>query len=83
MKFDPNKHHRRSIRLKNYDYSQPGIYFITVCTQNRVFMFGEIVDGKMVLNEFGEIVRNTWFDLQNHIDNIELDEFIIMPNHFH
>jgi len=83
MKFDPDKHHRRSIRLKEYDYSQPGAYFVTICVQNREFMFGDIVNGKMVLNEFGEIVKNTWFDLPNHIDNIALDDFIIMPNHIH
>ncbi|RKZ32344.1 hypothetical protein DRQ33_06050 [bacterium] len=51
--------------------------------KSALFLIGKIVDGKFVLNEFGEIVRNTWFDLQNHIDNVELDEFIIMPNHFH
>jgi len=83
MKYNPEIHHRRSIRLKDYDYSQEGAYFITICTKNRECIFGRIVDGKMQLNKFGEIVRYTWFDLPNHNTNVELDQFIIMPNHIH
>jgi len=83
MKFDPDKHHRRSIRLKGYDYSQKGAYFVTICVQNRKFKFGDVEYGKTILNKFGEIVKNTWFDLPNHIGNIELDEFVVMPNHIH
>jgi len=77
------KHNRRSIRLKEYDYSTPGAYFITICAHNRACLFGDIKDGVMVLNEYGGIVRFTWDDLPNHIRNIELDKFIVMPNHFH
>ena len=77
------KNHRKSIRLKEYDYSSEGEYFITVVTHNRENLFGAISDGTMVLNDFGEIVRFTWHDLVNHNGNIELDEFVIMPNHVH
>jgi len=63
MKYDPEKHHRRSIRLRGYDYSQPGAFFITICTQNRECLFGNIVDGHMALNEYGQtnqpITQNT------------------------
>jgi hypothetical protein len=57
MGYDPEKHHRRSIRLKEYDYAQPGAYFVTICTQNRECMYGEIVDGEMRLNDAGRMVR--------------------------
>ncbi len=127
MKYNPDIHHRRSIRLKNYDYSCSGLYFITICTQNRLCLFGKIVGAaskpapgdyqektmkneypasnrtgsehraglepaptmmdtqnvEMQINEFGRIVEYTWFDLVNHIDNIKLHEFIVMPNHIH
>lgn len=59
-KFDPKIHHRRSIRLKGYDYAQAGAYFVTVVTWNREMLFGEVVDGEMVLKEMGEIVREEW-----------------------
>ncbi len=83
MTYNPEKHHRRSIRLNGYDYSQPGNYFITMCTQNRECIFGEIDNGKMKLNDIGQIVEDTWNDLPNHNLNILLDSFIIMPNHVH
>ena len=83
MKYDPEKHRRRSIRLKGYDYAQAGAYFVTICTQNRECLFGDVVDGAMRLNEFGEIVRLTWEDLPNHVANIVLDAFVVMPNHAH
>jgi len=83
MPYDPQKHHRRSIRLKGYDYTRPGAYFITICTKHRAWLFGEVVDGRMVLNEMGEIVHFTWHDLPNHLPHIRLDEFVIMPNHIH
>ena len=59
-KFDPDIHHRRSIRLKDYDYSQAGAYFLTVCTQNRECLFGEITSGRMMLNEAGKTVQAAW-----------------------
>jgi len=83
MAYNPEKHHRRSIRLNGYDYSQPGDYFVTMCTQNRECIFGEIDNGKMKLNDIGQVVEDTWNDLPNHNLNIILDSFIIMPNHFH
>ncbi len=73
----------RSIRLKGYDYSQSGAYFITVCTRDRAHLFGEVVAGEMRLNAFGEIVRAAWFDLPNHYNHVRLDTFVIMPNHVH
>ena len=83
MTYDPEKHHRRSIRLKGYDYTQPGAYFITICTHSRACLFGEIIDGEMHLNEAGQIVVQTWQDLPNHISNVQLDAFVVMPNHVH
>jgi len=83
MKFDPQKHHRRSIRLKGYDYSQAGAYFVTMVTWQREMLFGEIVDGVMTLNRYSVIVRDAWFDLKNHYRHVELGEFVIMPNHVH
>jgi len=83
MKYDPEKHHRRSIRLKGYNYSRAGAYFVTICTQNRKCLFGDIVNGEMVLNEHGKIVESVWNDLPNHYAHIELDCHIVMPNHFH
>ena len=74
---------RKSIRLKNYDYSQPGYYFITICTHNRKHRFGGIVDEQMQLNQFGKIVTEQWHNLANRFPNIELDEFVTMPNHIH
>jgi len=85
MAFDPQKHHRRSIRLKGYDYTQPGAYFITVVTHDRECLFGEIVEGGMRLNEFGEIVRTEWFKTAVVRPYVMLypDEFVMMPNHTH
>lgn len=83
MKFNPDIHRRNSIRLKGYDYSKEGAYYITICTKGRKNMFGEIVDGTIVLNEDGKIIKSTWRDLPNHNAGITLDEFITMPNHVH
>ena len=82
-KYNPQIHHRRSIRLKGYDYSQAGAYFITICAHNRECLFGEIVDEEMVLNEYGKLVEYTWADLVNHVEGIELVAFVVMPNHVH
>jgi putative transposase len=83
MRYDPQKHDRRSIRLKGYDYTQAGAYFVTVCTKDRICLFGEIVDGEMRLSDSGEIVAWTWQDLPNHVSNLQLDAFVVMPNHVH
>ena len=84
MTYNPYIHHRRSIRLKGYDYSSPGMYFITVCIQNRRRnLFGEINNGKMILNCFGEIIREQWHLTPNQFTNVMIDEFVVMPNHIH
>ena len=83
MTYDPERHHRRSIRLKEYDYSQVGAYFITIVTQDRACLFGEIMDGKMHLNDVGYMVHQEWTNLPNRFPNIDLDAFVIMPNHIH
>jgi REP element-mobilizing transposase RayT len=76
-------HHRRSIRLNGYDYSQCGAYFITMCTQNRECLFGKIIDDKMHLSNAGKMMQKWWLELSNKFPHIELDEYIFMPNHFH
>ncbi len=78
-----NDFNRRSIRLKDYDYSQAGAYFVTICTYNRDMLFGEIRNAKMVINQFGEIVTNSWLWLFERYDYIAPDYYIVMPNHFH
>ena len=83
MKYDPAKHHRRSIRLKEYDYTKAGAYFLTIVTQDRVCLFGEVVDGEMRLNDVGDMVHQEWTNLPNRFPNIDLDAFIVMPNHIH
>lgn len=84
MKFDSNKHHRRSIRLKGHDYSEPGAYFITICTANRHQpSFGKIVNGNMVLNAYGVIAHDEWVKTGALRSNVVLDEFVVMPNHIH
>lgn len=74
---------RKSIRLKGYDYSQAGLYFITICCQDRVCRFGDVVNGEMVLNELGQIAHDEWIKLSNRFSNFEIDVFQIMPNHMH
>jgi putative transposase len=82
VKYNPNKHHRRSIRLKGYDYSSPGAYFITICTHQRECLFGEIVDSEMQLNSVGLYIQSYWQRLSLNFE-IELDAFVVMPNHIH
>ena len=77
------RNNRKHMRLKGYDYSQAGLYFITICTKNREHIFGIINNGVIILNEYGDIVRNYWNDIPNHYNNVELDQYIIMTNHFH
>ena len=81
--YNPYIHHRRSIRLKGFDYSQEGFYFITICCENRKHRFGEIENGEMILNECGQIAYNEWVKLSERFPNFELDVFQIMPNHIH
>ncbi|MFH0834541.1 MAG: transposase [Patescibacteria group bacterium] len=74
---------RKLPRLKYFDYTSDGAYFVTICVHNREQIFGEIRDGKMILNEFGKITEKCWRDLPSHYSNCMLDEFVVMPNHFH
>jgi putative transposase len=83
MTYNPSSHHRRSIRMKGYDYSKEGLYFIALCTQNRACLFGKIENGKMMLNDAGQIANECWLNIPNHFPNVILHEFIIMPNHVH
>lgn len=83
MAFNPDIHHRQSIRITNHDYSQQGGYFITVCTHQRAHLFGEIIDGRMVLNDTGIIAQKCWHEIPTHFPMVFLDESVIMPNHMH
>ena len=83
MRYDPQKHHRRSIRLPHWDYTQAGCYFVTLCTQCRECLFGHILDGVMELNEFGCVVQSAWLWLNEQYDYIKLGNYIVKPNHLH
>lgn len=83
MKFDLEKRNRRSLRLKKYDYSQAGTYFVTICAQKRECLFGREVDGEIVLNDVGKTIGLVWSDLSSRYASVELDEIVIMPNHIH
>ena len=75
--------HRKPNRLKNFDYSDNGWYFITICTKDRQEYFGNIVNNKINLNEYGKIINNCWVEIPQHFNNVKLDEYQIMPNHVH
>ena len=83
VKFDPKVHHRRSIRLQGYDYSQAGAYYVTIVTWHREFLFGEIVNNETKLNKVGKIVDWEWLELPKRLPYIELGARVVMPNHFH
>ena len=83
MANNPEKHHRRSIRLRGYDYSRAGAYFVTICAQDRACLFGEVVDGKMQLNDAGRVVVDAWSWLNVQYPHIQLDEWVVMPHHLH
>ncbi len=83
MKANLQKHRRRSIRLPEYDYREPGAYFITAVAHGRAALFGEIAGGETRLNEFGKIVEEAWTDLPKHYLGIQCDQFVVMPNHVH
>ncbi|HEY9771920.1 MAG TPA: hypothetical protein V6C71_26045 [Coleofasciculaceae cyanobacterium] len=83
MKYNPDRHHRRSLRLPGYDYSQPGAYFVTICAYQRQCLFGEIIDGQMILNQYGAIIAETYQWLCQQHSYLHTDEWIVMPNHFH
>ncbi|MDY6783283.1 MAG: transposase [Cyanobacteriota bacterium] len=83
MSYNPQKHHRHSIRLSEYDYRQPGAYFITICTYKKQCWLGDVVDGTMHCNRLGKLVSTFWLDLPRRFSHIEIDAFVVMPNHFH
>lgn len=83
MPLNKNKHHRGSIRLKGYDYASPGWYYITICTHSRECFFGDVNDGKMVSSQIGKTAKEYWLEIPDHFTHVELDEFVVMPNHIH
>jgi putative transposase len=83
MNFNPEIHHRRSIRLKGYDYSRNGAYFVTICSWNREMIFGEVLEGKIGLNECGRIIDATWSWLDEQYPYLKSIEYVVMPNHLH
>lgn len=78
-----NKYRIESARRPGFDYSTPGYYFFTTVTKNRENLFGEIVDHQMILNESGEIVSKCWYEIPDHVTDVKIDEFVVMPNHVH
>jgi len=82
-RYNPRIHHRKSIRLKGYDYAQAGLYFITICCQDRICRFGHIENREMVLNESGQIANDEWMKTPEIRPNVKLHEFVVMPNHMH
>jgi REP element-mobilizing transposase RayT len=80
--YNPNIHHRHSIRLKGYDYSQAGFYFITICVHDRECLFGEIEINKMVLNNAGNMVETEWLKIPGRFPNVQLHQYVVMPNHY-
>ena len=88
MTYNPDIHHRKSIRLKGFGYSNEGMYFITICTYNKEFIFYDLVGAGFprplpCLNKYGEVVQEYWDNISNHFKGVEIDEFVIMPNHIH
>ena len=83
MRHDPNKHHRRSIRLKGFDYAQENAYFVTICTQNGTCLFGEIMNEQMRLNDAGRVAQMVWKTIPNHFPQVEIDASVVMLNHVH
>jgi putative transposase len=81
--YNPEEHHRRSIRLTGYDYKQSGAYFVTIVTRNRNCLFGDISDGEMVLSDTGRIAQVSWIGLSSRFPAVLVDSFVVMPNHIH
>ena len=78
-----NKYRTQTVRLKNYNYAQNGSYFVTICTKNRENFFGKIVDGKMIVNNLGNFAKKCWQEIVLHYPQVQLGEFVVMPNHVH
>jgi putative transposase len=83
MRYDPDKHHRQSTRLRHYDYSQAGGYFVTICVQARQAAFGSVVGNEMCLDAIGLLAQSAWCQLTDRFPGLVLDEFVLMPNHLH
>ena len=83
MRYDPQRHHRRSVRLRQYDYAQAGAYFVTICVQGRECLLGEIVGAAVALSAYGQMVDDWWNDLPRRFPNLDLDGWVVMPNHMH
>ena len=83
MKYNPEKHNRHSIRMKDYDYSKTGRYFVTVCTRKKDNLLWCIEEGKMILSTVGNITEECWLAIPEHFKNVDIDEFVVMPNHVH
>ena len=82
-RYNPELHRRRSVRLESYDYRAAGAYFVTICSFQRQCLFGEVVEGGMMLNAVGSAVVTCWQNIPGHFSNVEIDTFVVMPNHFH
>ncbi len=83
MAYDPKKHHRHSIRLRNYDYASAGAYYVTICSFRRECLLGDVVDGNMVLNSYGHLAAAVWLWLEDRYPYVRLDAWVLMPNHMH
>ena len=83
MVYNPEKRNRKSVRLNGYDYSQPGFYYVTICTQDRIERFGGVLDAGMVFNEYGKMVDVEWNQIPERYEHVVLDKYQIMPNHMH
>lgn len=83
MKYDPERHHRHSIRLQNYDYSRPGTYYVTICARDRRCLFGYLEEGRMYLNKVSQFVVACWNEIPDHFPHAQMDAFVVMPNHVH
>jgi len=83
QRYDPERHHRRSMRLRGYDYSRAATYFVTICTYQRECLLGEVVDGRVLLGALGRLVEEQWHAIPGHFDSVSVDAFVAMPNHVH
>ena len=83
MEYNPDTHHRHTIRLDGYDYSSEGLYFVTICTSDKKCLFGKIVDDEMQMNDVGRMVERWYLELEHKFPSIQVLDYVIMPNHFH
>ena len=83
LKFDTKQSQRHSLRLRDYDYSQEGAYFVTICARDKVAILGGIVDGAIQLNRLENVVNKCWLEIPHHFPNVEVNAFVLMPNHIH